>query len=342
MKTINININRLDEVINELNTKLGGELKSKSGEYVMDIDNDLAKGTIKGICYKEGLSYLEYDLKFYEDVKIYMKSSKTNPILFMYCSNGTLTHNFLSNKAKRSLKQFQTAIVSAGRTETHELFFAKNVYTTLTIIHVEKNINGEYNNFTMLNKQLQELFASEKTDKNFAYFGTYNLQVYEQISQLKDIQAEGFSRIFQIQGIIYLILALEIQQHLFDTKNQEENLGSLTRFEMSKIKELSEMIKEHPEEQYTIKSLCGESGLSPAKLQEGFKLMHGRTVTDYIRNIRVEVSEELIKTTDMNISEVVYSVGLTSRSYFSKIFKEKYNCSPREYQNQKKMLAATA
>ena len=70
--------------------------------------------------------------------------------------------------------------------------------------------------------------------------------------------------------------------------------------------------------------------------------MHNRTVTDYIRNVRVEVAEELIKNTDLNISEIVYSIGLTSRSYFSKIFKEKYNCSPKYYQENQKTLAATA
>lgn len=44
----------------------------------------------------------------------------------------------------------------------------------------------------------------------------------------------------------------------------------------------------------------------------------------------------------VNISEIVYSIGLTSRSYFSKIFKEKYNCSPKYYQEHQNALAVTA
>jgi AraC-like DNA-binding protein len=59
--------------------------------------------------------------------------------------------------------------------------------------------------------------------------------------------------------------------------------------------------------------------------------MHGRTVSDFVRNVRLEKAEDLIKNTDLNISEVVYSIGLTSRSYFCKIFKKKYDCSPKEY-----------
>jgi AraC-like DNA-binding protein len=70
--------------------------------------------------------------------------------------------------------------------------------------------------------------------------------------------------------------------------------------------------------------------------------MHGRTVTDYIREVRIQKSEELIKNTDLNISEVVYSIGFTSRSYFSKIFKKKYNCSPKQYKDNQNKVAVTA
>ena len=37
---------------------------------------------------------------------------------------------------------------------------------------------------------------------------------------------------------------------------------------------------------------------------------------------------------DLNISEIVYTIGFSSRSYFSKIFKEKYNISPNEYKSK--------
>ena len=141
---------------------------------------------------------------------------------------------------------------------------------------------------------------------------------------------------------MHVILAMEIQQHKEDKKNAKNNFGSLTKDEMDDIKELSSFIKNYPEIQYSLKYLSKKSGLSPAKLQEGFKLLFDRTVTDYIRNVRVETAEHLIKTTDLNISEIVYSVGLTSRSYFSKIFKEKYNCSPKHYQDHQNSLAVTA
>ena len=101
-------------------------------------------------------------------------------------------------------------------------------------------------------------------------------------------------------------------------------------------------IENYPDRQFSIAELRRKSGLSPSKLQEGFKLMHGTTVTDYIREVRVIKAEELIKNTDLNISEVVYSIGFTSRSYFSKIFRKKFNCSPKQYKDKQKISMVSA
>ena len=84
----------------------------------------------------------------------------------------------------------------------------------------------------------------------------------------------------------------------------------------------------------SVSQLSIDYGLSQAKLQDGFKFIYKRTVTEFIRHIRLEQSRNLMKTTDLNISQIVYSIGFTSRSYFSKIFKEKFGLSPNEFKKQ--------
>jgi AraC-like DNA-binding protein len=42
----------------------------------------------------------------------------------------------------------------------------------------------------------------------------------------------------------------------------------------------------------------------------------------------------MLKNTDLNISQIVYSIGFSSRSYFSKIFKEKYDISPNKLKKE--------
>ncbi|WP_431242131.1 helix-turn-helix domain-containing protein [Flavobacterium sp. P21] len=161
--------------------------------------------------------------------------------------------------------------------------------------------------------------------------GSYNLKIANKIEQLNAVTQTGIVRNLLKEGILKIILAMEIQQHSDDLNAFSKDSNCLTLKEMEEIKELSEFIKSSPEEPFTIKSLSKKSGLSPNKLQEGFKMIHDRTVNDYITHMRVLKAEILMRTSDLNISEIVYCIGFTSRSYFSKIFKQKFNCGPKEY-----------
>jgi AraC-like DNA-binding protein len=286
---------------------------------------------------------MEYDIVFKEDMLLINNMPVTNPIHFMYCAKGKIGHSFGIQGERRQLNQFQTGIFSCDPSKDTTLFFKKNEAVKLSNIMVDTHKSRiEDEGSDHLRTQLLKTFMPKTGENVFAYTGSYNLRISEKMQQLNGITEKGLVRNLLIKGIVHVMLAMEIQQHKEDKKNAKNNFGSLTKDEMDDIKELSSFIKNYPEIQYSLKYLSKKSGLSPAKLQEGFKLLFDRTVTDYIRNVRVETAEHLIKTTDLNISEIVYSVGLTSRSYFSKIFKEKYNCSPKHYQDHQNSLAVTA
>jgi len=63
----------------------------------------------------------------------------------------------------------------------------------------------------------------------------------------------------------------------------------------------------------------------------GFKQLYGKSVNQYIRDVRIEMAKVLIETSDLNITEITYAIGINSRSYFSKLFKERYSLSPKQY-----------
>jgi len=54
------------------------------------------------------------------------------------------------------------------------------------------------------------------------------------------------------------------------------------------------------------------------------------TPSVFIRNIRLEQAAVLLKK-NITSSEVTYMVGFNSHSYFSKLFREYYGCSPSEF-----------
>ena len=53
---------------------------------------------------------------------------------------------------------------------------------------------------------------------------------------------------------------------------------------------------------------------------------------DMIRNIRLESAAQLLKESQLTISEITARVGFNSNSYFSTCFKALYGVSPKAYQ----------
>jgi AraC-like DNA-binding protein len=61
------------------------------------------------------------------------------------------------------------------------------------------------------------------------------------------------------------------------------------------------------------------------------KALTGQTITEYVRNYRLEKAAELLLNKTGTISEIAYQVGFESLPYFSKVFFEKFGKTPSEW-----------
>lgn len=83
-----------------------------------------------------------------------------------------------------------------------------------------------------------------------------------------------------------------------------------------------------------VNSLCEASGISNKQLYRRVKQLTGVTPVDYIRIIRMKRAEMLLKQKKFTVAEVMYEVGYSNHSYFSKCFKSEYGKSPRQYMEE--------
>ncbi|WP_438710244.1 helix-turn-helix domain-containing protein [Aquimarina muelleri] len=333
------NTTGVTEIFTRLNNQLHGEMSQNFGEHLITVKNSLANGTIRGMKVGRHKLFLEIDLYCKEDVEIPLNSINSNPLHFLYSYKNKVTLKLEDTKKEQSLEEFQTAIIYSRNNNTI-LQIKKEEHVKIIIISVcipQKAIN-----VSPIVGNILSLFDKKIKEGSFTYFGSYNLKIADQVNRLDAIDEEGVVRNLFIEGIVQLILGIEIQHYQNDINSQDEVFGSLTKKELKIIQELGQKIRNNVDTAYNINALTLQTGIPAAKLQEGFKYLFGRTVTDYIKNARLEFALGLIKTRDLTISEVVYSVGFSSRSYFSKIFKEKYNCCPKLYQDSIKSLAASA
>ncbi|UZO81102.1 AraC family transcriptional regulator [Aquimarina sp. ERC-38] len=333
MDTTITHINSVPKRLTNLNKIIPGEIKQVGEHYILYLDPSIGTGEIRYINLRSGLKTFDFNFTLKSNIEIPFNFIEGQTLQFMFCMEGSFTHKFEDHDQAVRIDQYQTAVSHCDKGLPSRIFVQKDQNFVLNVIFVDKSeyfikFDEDVNHF---DQRIQELLKGIGEKHKYFHAGTFSLKIAEQFKLL--IQVEHSNEIAEIlsqKGRYYLILAQHIEKFCAEI-DENENTSGLLKTELKKITEVCEDIKAQPELQHSIKSLCLTSGLSPAKLQEGFKFMFDRTVSDFVRNIRLEKAEDLIRNTDLTISEVVYSVGLTSRSYFCKIFKKKYNYSPKEY-----------
>ena len=94
---------------------------------------------------------------------------------------------------------------------------------------------------------------------------------------------------------------------------------------------LTEIVKENiSNEQFGVSELAGEISMSRSNLLRKIKKETGGSVSQFIRQVRLEHAMELLKQDSTSVSEVSYQVGFSSVSYFIKCFGDHYGYSPGE------------
>lgn len=81
-----------------------------------------------------------------------------------------------------------------------------------------------------------------------------------------------------------------------------------------------------------LETVVSETGVNRNKVNDILKAEMGYTFTGYLNKLRLtEASRLLVENTNASIAEIAYSVGYKNSSYFNKLFKEEYQCTPKAF-----------
>lgn len=83
--------------------------------------------------------------------------------------------------------------------------------------------------------------------------------------------------------------------------------------------------------EFGVEDLGRALSFSRMQLYRKFKSVRGLSANEFIRAYRIKKAALLLRETDLNVSEILYTIGFTNRSYFSKCFKKTFDMSPKEY-----------
>ncbi len=93
----------------------------------------------------------------------------------------------------------------------------------------------------------------------------------------------------------------------------------------------AELISENLQKDITVGYICKSLGVSKNLLYDTFKAAFGCTVKEYVNNKRISRAVKMLCETDMQISEIADSVGISNHTYFSRLMTERLGMSPVKY-----------
>lgn len=84
-----------------------------------------------------------------------------------------------------------------------------------------------------------------------------------------------------------------------------------------------------------LEDLAGRFKLSSFYLSRKFKEITKHSIPQYVNTIRLEISKELLKATDLSITDIAVQIGYGNSSHFARVFKQYLEITPQQYRKQK-------
>ena len=101
-----------------------------------------------------------------------------------------------------------------------------------------------------------------------------------------------------------------------------------------RIKKMLTYIHEHFPEEITVSQIAMSAAISESECLRCFRNVLKMPPVNYLRSYRIQKCAELLLSTSWKISYIAEECGFHEMSYFSKIFKEVYHCTPSDYRRQ--------
>lgn len=92
----------------------------------------------------------------------------------------------------------------------------------------------------------------------------------------------------------------------------------------------------------TLSSISEHFHFHPDHMRKTIKSLMNKNFLDIVQDVRLTSACQLLRETDMPVSEIVVEIGYQNVSHFYTLFKKRYQCSPADYRAAKRLKRGPA
>ena len=224
------------------------------------------------------------------------------------------------------LGRYDLVLVGSGLEHTWDQYDCQSHSIHEITIQFPSDLLGEQ---FLAKNQLSSLRAMfENAKRGIAFELPAIMELYGKLTHITNAQP-GFYRVLSLLEILYE-LSLQTDYHLLASKSFA-NVKNTP--ESKRVRRVEEYIDENFKKEIRLKTLSDIAGMTPAAFSRFFRMRTGKTVSDYIIDIRLGHAARLLVDSTVNVAEICYECGFNNISNFNRIFKKKKGCSPTAFRD---------
>ncbi|MCI9117937.1 MAG: AraC family transcriptional regulator, partial [Muribaculaceae bacterium] len=191
----------------------------------------------------------------------------------------------------------------------------------ITIQFASDFLEGTFLSKTQMSS-LRTLFNNART--GIAFHLPAIMKIYDRLDDLTQAQP-GFIRMLRLLEILYY-LSISSDFHLLSSTSFS---NVHTPSDSRRILKVQEAISRDYAKPIYLGDMASLAGMTPTAFSRFFKLRTGRTLSEYIIDVRIGHAARALVDTTKTIAEVCYECGFNNISNFNRIFKRKKGCTPK-------------
>jgi AraC-like DNA-binding protein len=167
----------------------------------------------------------------------------------------------------------------------------------------------------------EDLFGSDE-------FLAMTPRMHALVHSIRNMQPTPMTRIMT-QSLAFELIAQQIEQ--LACLNQDKFFShDLSSADVDKLDKARKFIERNFLEDLTLTSVCREVMLNEFKLKKGFKTLFQTSVIQYVRRLRMELAQNLLRDSKMTVEEVAGKLGYRYPNHFSVAYKKHFGVVPSE------------
>ena len=152
------------------------------------------------------------------------------------------------------------------------------------------------------------------------------MKVYHWLDRLAS-EEQGFYAVLNFLRILYELSLYDDARTLASSSFAKIETLSESR----RVRKVQTYIAAHYQEDIRLAQLADMVGMTPVSFSRFFRLRTGKTLSEYVLDIRLGSASRLLVDSAQTVAEICYDCGFNNLSNFNRLFRKKKGCAPKEF-----------